>query len=262
MLAAIWLGLAVPAWGGEALRISGTGDALGALGMLAEAYMREHSGNTIKVLPSVGSAGAIKGVGLKRLEVGVTGRPLTSEERAQGLAEVQYAATPTVIAVGADRPLKSITRQQLADLYAGRTLAWPDGVPVRPVMRRLNESNFEKMMSLSPAVQQAVRAAEQRHGLPYASSDQEMADLLERVPGAIGVLTLGMLLSEKRAVRALAIDGVAPTPDNARLGRYPLAKRHYLVTRNDASPEVGRFVSYVRSAEGQAILRAHGYWIP
>ena len=180
VLAAIWLGLAVPAWGGEALRISGTGDALGALGMLAEAYMREHSGNTIKVLPSVGSAGAIKGVGLKRLEVGVTGRPLTSEERAQGLAEVQYAATPTVIAVGADRPLKSITRQQLADLYAGRTLAWPDGVPVRPVMRRLNESNFEKMMSLSPAVQQAVRAAEQRHGLPYASSDQEMADLLER----------------------------------------------------------------------------------
>ena len=48
--------------GAETLRISGTGDALGALTLLADAYMRQSPERKVKVIPSVGSAGAIKGV--------------------------------------------------------------------------------------------------------------------------------------------------------------------------------------------------------
>ena len=45
-------------------------------------------------------------------------------------------------------------------------------------------------------------------------------------------------------------------------GLYPIAKQHYLIVREHASDEVMRFVKFVRSEEGQTILRANGYWIP
>ncbi len=89
-----------------------------------------------------------------------------------------------------------------------------------------------------------------------------MADLMERIPGAIGISSLGMMLSEKRALVPLALDKVAPTPENAAKGLYPIAKQHYLITRENPSEAVSRFKAFVHSAPAQAILRAHGYWIP
>ena len=246
----------------EVVRISGTGDALGAIGLLAEAYMRVYPDSQIKVLASVGSSGAIKGVGQKRLDIGLTSGPLTEEARATGLVDLEYAATPTVVVVSSARKIKAMTRQRLAEAFSGAYPSWPDGTPVRPIMRRLSESTFEKVMSLSPEVERAVRGAAERQGLPYANSDQEMADMMERIPGALGVATLGMVLSEKRNVQPLTLDGVAPTPENAASGRYPIHKRHFLITRTQASAEVTRFVAFVRSPDGRAILRAHGYWFP
>ena len=246
----------------EVVRISGTGDALGAIGLLAEAYMRVYPSSQIKVLASVGSSGAIKGVGQKRLDIGLTSGPLKEEARATGLVDIEYAATPTVVVVGTARKVKAMTRQRLVEVFSGAYSSWPDGTPVRPIMRRLSESNFENLMSLSPEIERAVRGAAERPGLPYANSDQEMADMMERVPGALGVATLGMVLSEKRDVQPLTIDGVAPTPENAASGRYPIHKRHFLITRTQASAEVTRFVAFVRSPDGRAILRAHGYWFP
>ena len=247
--------------GAETLRISGTGDALGALTLLADAYMRQSPERKVKVIPSVGSAGAIKGVLRQRLEIGVTSGPLKPEYREQGLRDIRYAATPTVIVVRPEQGIGALSRQ-LADLYSGRTSTWPDGTPVRPIMRRLTENNFEKVMSLSPTVHDALKAASQREGLSYASSDQEMADLTERIPGAIGISTLGMVLSEKRRLVPLTLDKVAPTPENAAKGLYPIAKQHHLIIREHASDDVLRFVKFIRSEEGQAILRAHGHWIP
>ena len=248
--------------GAETLRISGTGDSLGAMNLLAEAYMRHSPERKIVILPSVGSSGAIKGVLRQRLEIGITSGPLKPEYREKGLRDFRYGGTPTVIVVRPEQGIKALSRQQLADLYAGRTSTWPGGKPVRPIMRRLNESNVEKVMSLSPALHDALKIAAQRDGLPYANTDQDMADLTERTPGAIGISTLALVLSEKRHLVPLAIDRVEPTPENAAKGLYPIAKQHYLIVREHASDEVMRFVKFVRSEEGQAILRANGYWIP
>jgi ABC-type phosphate transport system substrate-binding protein len=60
----------------------------------------------------------------------------------------------------------------------------------------------------------------------------------------------------------LTLDKVAPTPENAAKGLYPIAKQHHLIIREHASDDVLRFVKFIRSEEGQAILRAHGHWIP
>lgn len=53
---------------------------------------------------------------------------------------------------------------------------------------------------------QAIETATQRKGLPFAVSDQNAADTIEKVPGALGASTLAQLLTENRPLKALRLN--------------------------------------------------------
>jgi phosphate transport system substrate-binding protein len=59
-------------------------------------------------------------------------------------------------------------------------------------------------------------------------------------------------------LRALALDGVAPTAAAVRSGAYPLVRRSLLLTRATPPAHVARFLAFVRSAEGARVIGASG----
>ena len=68
--------------------------------------------------------------------------------------------------------------------------------------------------------------------------------------------------SEKRALRALKLDGVDPTPANAAAKTYPLYKPLFFVTGAKHPAAVERFIDFVRSPAGRRILTDNGHWVP
>jgi phosphate transport system substrate-binding protein len=104
--------------------------------------------------------------------------------------------------------------------------------------------------------------AEKRPGLLTTATDQENADALENIPGAIGVISFAQLVSEKRSLHALQIDGVAPTPAALREGSYRLSVPLYLVTGARLSPRAREFIAFIHSAAGTALLSRNGYYVP
>jgi phosphate transport system substrate-binding protein len=60
-------------------------------------------------------------------------------------------------------------------------------------------------------------------------------------------------------IRLLAIDGVAPTPENIRNGSYPYTVDVYAVTAGTTNPNAAKVVDWVVSAEGQALIEKVGY---
>jgi ABC-type phosphate transport system substrate-binding protein len=54
------------------------------------------------------------------------------------------------------------------------------------------------------------------------------------------------------------LDGLVPSVDNLADGSYPYFKHVFAVVKQDAAAPVARFVAFLRSAQAQAILRAHG----
>ena len=260
---AAWLLLCLPflATAGE-IRIGGSGNALGTMQLLAEAFAKSHPETTIVVLPSIGTAGVVKAVVKGSVAIGLAAHPLSDEDARNGLTATEYARSPTVFSVQEKNKVTAISQGQVAEIYSGKWSGWPDGTTIRPVMRQPGDDNYRQIRMLSPEIEEALAVAEQRPGLPFAVTDQEAADKMESIPGSFGSSTLALIRSEKRALRALTLDGVAPTVENARSGRYPLVKQFYLVLPQNPAPEAQEFVKFVRSPQGIRILEQNGHFIP
>ena len=214
------------------------------------------------VLPSLGTSGAIKAVPKGALDIGLSSRALADDERKTGVTAAEYSRTPLVFAVSSKAPVTALTLAQVADIYTGKQLTWAGGGQIRPVLRQSGDDNTRQIRQMSPALDQALTVAEQRPGMPFATTDQEAADKTESIPGALGVTTLSLIASEKRALRALAVDGVEPTAANGAAGKYPYTKRFFFVTRIAPSAAVQRFIGFTQSPAGREILVAAGHWIP
>ena len=129
------------------------------------------------------------------------------------------------------------------------------------MLRPIGDSDSEFIKAMSPAMRDAKSAAERRKGMVFAVTDQEAARAIENVPGAVGPSTLALLISEKRALKPLALDGVVPSAQTIANGSYPLAKTLLIVTGPKSPPEAHGFVAFVQSAAGRDILRQSGHWV-
>lgn len=246
----------------DEIRIGGTGNALGTMRLLGSAYAKLHPDSRPIILDSIGTSGAIKAVPTGAIEIGLSSRPLKDEEAARGMVTVEYARSPTVFAVQAKSSAKSITLAEIADIYTGRMTSWPDGSRIRPIMRQPGDDNTRQVKSLSKDIENALADAEKREGLSYASNDQEAADKMETIQGSIGVTTIALIRSEKRSLRPLAINGIEPSMENMRSGRYPLVKQFNFVLPKAPSPAVRNFVDFVKSPQGRKILEQNGNITP
>lgn len=253
--------LCSPSWSAD-ITIGGTGNALGTMRILAKAYQEVNPDIKINVLPSIGSSGAIKAVPRGKIDIGLSSRTLKEKESASGIIAVEYARTPTVIAISNNLDHDTFTINQLVDIYTGKLTRWPDGELIRPILRQANDDNTRQLKRLSPALQNAIEVAEKRSGLLFASTDQETVDKIEKTPGSFGVTSLALILSEQRSIHAMRLDGVEPTPEACIDGSYPIIKHFYFILPNDIPAQVSDFLNFVASPAGKILLEKYGNYVP
>lgn len=74
---------------------------------------------------------------------------------------------------------------------------------------------------------------------------------------AIGYISLGSL---NETVKAVAIDGAAPSVETVKDGSYPVVRPFNIVVMEDALTALDQdFINFVLSADGQAIVEENGY---
>lgn len=261
-LGAILVALAACTASAQEIRIGGTGAALGSIKLLVDAYARESPGFQARVVTGLGGSGSVKAMVAGAIELAIASRPMNAEERALGIVEIEYARTPFVFAVSADSKLSSITSGQLVEIYGGTMAKWPDGTPVRVVLRPPSDIDTHILKSMSREMAEAVLAAEKRRGIAMSTTDQDAADDIARIQGAIGPSNLALLTSEKRPLKVLRLDGREPTVANIASGAYPYYKRMFFVTKPKPPEQVQRFIAFVQSPGGRKVLAQTGHWVP
>lgn len=241
----------------EPLRMGGTGAGLALMREIGEQLSAVHPEIKAEILPSLGTQGGLRALGERAIEVAIALRPLTSAEKASGLSEAACAVTPFAFVSSRPRP-PGLTTAQVPALYANPAPVWPDGQPLRPILRSRDGSENPYLMHAIPGLDTALPAAYRHSGIPVGATDQENADLAQRTEGSLAVMTLLQLRTEKLKLQPVTFDGVEPTPENVASGRYRLPIRLCLVLPAHPSSTAVKFVTYVKSPPGQALLRASG----
>lgn len=259
---AVALGLAIADSAiAEDIKIGGSGAPSAALKPVAEAFHKQHPAIRPLWIGGLGTRGGIRAAADGSIDVGLASRVLTPDEATTGIVQIELARTPFLFATSVKNNARRVTLQEIVQMYAGKVDTWPDGSRLRLVLRPPGDSDTVLLRSLSDDLRRALIDAERRPGMVMAVSDDDSADSIEQIPGAIGTLTLAQILAEKRPLRPLVLDGVEPSVENAAAGRYPLQKRFYLIVRKAPTATVQQFIAFATSAQAHAILKQYGQWI-
>jgi phosphate transport system substrate-binding protein len=248
----VLLGFTSPAVA-DTLKAGGVGSAT----KLLPALFAKFNHGELEVIPSLGSNGGLRALSEGVLDIAVSGRPLNADEIKQGMTIAAIARTPFVVVTSHPAP-NGLKKADLADIFSASKASWADGSLIRLILRPKSDSDTPTWIALFPGMAAALEAARKRHDVPTAATDQDNADAAERLQGSLAGSTLTQITTERRNLRLVSIDGVPPSLEGLENGSYPFSKPLYFVLPAQKKPAADRFMAFIRSPAGQAVLRETG----
>jgi len=218
---------------------------------LAEEYMSLHPRVKINVQGGGSTAGIIA-VQSGACHIGMSSRPLKPEET--GLNAIQIAYDAIAIIVHPKNPVAGLSLGQIRDIFAGRIRNWSDlGGPDALIVVVTREEGSGTRGAFSQMVMAQQDISEQAL---VQDSNGAVREIVVRDKNALGYISFGLL---DPRVKALSIDGTAPTHENIMAGRYQLKRPFLILLRPDAQCVLAdSFNGYVLSPRGQASLAQEG----
>jgi phosphate transport system substrate-binding protein len=238
------------------LRVGGTGSAMETMRFLGARFAATDE-TQFEVVPSLGSNGGLRALEAGLLDIVVSGRKLNDSEVAKGLAVLAAVRSPWGLATSHTRP-NGVWSASVAAIFLDPEASWADGTPIRVILRPKADSENQTLTESFPGMGATLEQLRTRRDLPIAATDQDNADMAERVPGSLVSITYTQLTMERRKLRQVAIDRVEPTFENFASGSYRFGRTLYLVTTAASHPAALRFVAFLNSAAGQQALRETG----
>lgn len=169
-----------------------------------------------------------------------------------------FATDAVVFGVGANVAVNNLTLAQLAEIFSGKITDWRDvggrSGPVRVVIRDPGDAILKSIQLHFKEFQNIRFTPESK----VAYHDAEMVDLLKKYKNSIGMLT-GSGIHAESSLKALALDGIAPSAANLKNGSYRATMAYALVSKPGSLPELAQnFVDFVFSNEARAIIEQNG----
>lgn len=241
------------------IRIDGSNGVMPLVAALAEAWRAAGAQDSVVFGAGMGGSARIHALLDGSIDVALASHGIDVDSlAARGLTVHRVALTPVVFAVHAGVTVPRLTEAQICSAFAGRTTNWRSAgganLPLRPVVRPESEVDMEVVRGGILCFAELPLAS----GVLVVEETADMAATLASTEGAIGVTTATVVQQSNGRIRALALSDVEPSPDAVSRGRYPLTRASYLVIRAGPDSGVVRFLDFIRSPQGAAVLAANG----
>jgi phosphate transport system substrate-binding protein len=207
----------------------------------------------------------------RKCDLNLTARPPSKEELAlanQKGVKIELrpiARDALVFIVNYRNPIKTISREQLVQIYGAKLKSWSElGGATTNIVAFWRERQsgsrelFDTLVTPSKPFPEPERMPElfaNSMGGPFCQVGMN--------PYGIGysVYYYEHFLALSPYTRIVAIDGVEPTPETIASGKYPYAAKVYAAYRADESEENPgmKLLNWILSPEGQAVVRESAY---
>ena len=223
------------------------------IGALGESFMEANSGTTFTYNPT-GSGSGIQAVSEGRCDIGLSSRALKDDEKASGLKETIVALDGIAIIVNPQNPVKDLSLEQIAKIYTGEITNWKDvggnDAEIVLIGREAGSGTRDGFESIT----ETKDACQYRQEL---TSTGDVITTVSQNPNAIGYASLASI---KDSVKALTVNGVAPTEATVKDGTYLVQRPFVLVTKEGVSlsETAQKFFDFATSADAASIISAAG----
>ena len=223
------------------------------IGALGESFMEANSGTTFTYNPT-GSGSGIQAVSEGRCDIGLSSRALKDDEKASGLKETIVALDCIAIIVNPQNPVKDLSLEQIAKIYTGEITNWKDvggdDAEIVLIGREAGSGTRDGFESITDTKD----ACQYRQEL---TSTGDVITTVSQNPNAIGYASLASI---KDSVKALTVNGVAPTEATVKDGTYLVQRPFVLVTKEGValSETAQKFFDFATSADAASIISAAG----
>lgn len=223
------------------------------IGALGESFMEANSGTTFTYNPT-GSGSGIQAVSEGRCDIGLSSRALKDDEKDSGLKETTLALDGIAIIVNPQNPVQDLTLEQIAKIYTGEITNWKDVGGSDAEIVRIGREAGSGTRDGFESITDTKDACQYRQEL---TSTGDVIATVSQNPNAIGYASLAAI---KDSVKALTVNGVAPTEATVKDGTYLVQRPFVLVTKEGAalSETAQKFFDFATSADAASIISAAG----
>jgi len=238
--------------------VGGSGSLTDEMIDAAKAYIAKNPGDNVEVRPeSMSTTGGIEGVNAGRLTIGLISRQLKDSEKGKLLYRA-IARSMAGVVIHKSLPVSGLNDTQVCDIFSGKIKSWNEvggGEGKITVLTRTRDDNntdtFRKQMDCFKELKITPEALALARG-------NELLSALDKRPGTIGITNMGSNFRDSKNLKALALNGVAPSGETVKSDKYKFYHEHGAITAGEPQGLVKRFLDYLNSPEGQKIISSRG----
>jgi phosphate transport system substrate-binding protein len=214
---------------------------------LANAFMEKYPDITV-VIQGGGSSTGVKAAAEGTVDIGAASRDLKENEIGT-VVERLLARDGIAIVVHPSRTVSNLTTGQIRQIFSGEITKWSDvggsDATINVVAREEGSGTraaFEEMV-MGESLVAALAILQPSNGAVRTTVSGD--------PDSIGFLSFGYV---DDTTKALSIDGVAGTVENAKNGTYPIVRPLLFLIKDEPEGIVKEFIDFCLGSEGQEIV--------
>lgn len=223
------------------------------IGALGEAFTEANPDVNFTYNPT-GSGSGITAVSEGRCDIGLSSRNLKDEEAAKGLKATVLALDGIAVIVNPKNPVSELSLEQIAKIYTGEITNWSElggnDAEIVVIGREAGSGTRDGFESITGTTDACAYRQE-------LTSTGDVITTVAQNPDAIGYASLASIGD---TVKALVVEGVAPSEETVKDGSYLVQRPFVLVTREgeELSEAAQAFFDYITSADAASIIADAG----
>lgn len=241
---------------GQKIIVSGTGDSQQLFREVAKILEERLGGGKIEVPESIGSGGGIRALAAGKIDLARVARPLKENEKKLGLTYKRFAKSPVVFVVNPSvSGVENLKTEDIIGIYSGKINVWGQlggqDQKIYAITREVGDSSRIVLNKHIPGLKDiAEPAAKVIYNTPEA-----VATLI-RHKKTVGFLPMPMAIGKD--LKILKVDGVYPSAENIKSGRYKLVVPFGILYKGELKGLAKRFVDFLYSKEGKRLITKYG----
>jgi phosphate transport system substrate-binding protein len=190
--------------------------------------------------------------------IGMISRSLKDEEK--DLQAFAIACDGIGIILHKDNPIKSLSNQQVVDIYTGKINNWQQvsgkNAPITVVNKAEGRSTLELFLGYFQLKNNDIKAS------VVIGDNQQGIKTVAGNSNAIGYVSIGTAefsINNGIPIKLLPLNGIAATTENVKNGTFPLSRSLNLVTKTQPQGLDQAFIEFAQSPQVHDIVKKQDF---